>query len=210
MIGKLRGVVDGLEDDSILLDVSGVGYIVYCTADVIASAVVGKELQVYTEMIVREDQMSLYGFLSISEKRCFRLLQTVQGVGAKMALAILGLMDPSQLSRALLSEDIQAFRQVSGVGPKLAGRIVNELKGKEEVAIFTGNISRAPAIASTKPSYAAGDAVRSDVQDALSALANFGFMRSDAFRVVQQLKSDNDEMPLEELIKQSLVRLSNK
>src|SRR5579863_9193080 len=131
MIGKLRGLIDSIGDDSIILDVGGVGYHVFCSSRTLAALpLVGEAAQLVIEMHVREDHIHLYGFPDSIERDWFRLLLTVQGVGNKIALAILGAYAPEQLAHSILAKDTAAFRAISGIGPKLAERIVTELKDK--------------------------------------------------------------------------------
>ncbi|MDE3060994.1 MAG: Holliday junction branch migration protein RuvA, partial [Pseudomonadota bacterium] len=131
MIGKLRGLIDTIEDDSIVLDVGGVGYHVFCSGRTLAALPsAGEAAQLIIEMHVREDHIHLYGFPDVVEREWFRLLLTVQGVGNRIALAILSAYTPEQMARAVLARDIAAFKAISGIGPKLAERIVTELKDK--------------------------------------------------------------------------------
>ncbi len=135
MIGKLRGLIDTIDDDSVILDVGGVGYLVFCSGRTLAALPpVGETAQLVIETHVREDHIHLYGFPDTVERDWFNLLATVQRVGNKMALAILGAYSPEQLAHSILAKDTAAFSRISGVGAKLAERIVTELKGQSENA----------------------------------------------------------------------------
>src|SRR5471030_2285742 len=131
MIGKLKGVIDSYGEDFIVLDVQGVGYLVHCSARTLqALPAPGQAATLSIETYVREDQIKLFGFLSDAERQWFRLLQTVQGVGAKVALAVLSTLPPSELANAIALRDKAAVARTPGVGPKVAERIVTELKDK--------------------------------------------------------------------------------
>ena len=191
MIGKLRGQVDSLVDDGVILDVHGVGYIVYASARTLGSLPAGGgTAALLIETHVREDHIHLYGFADTAERDWFRLLSTVQGVGVRHALAILSVLSPAEITRAVAAQDKRALGRANGVGPKLAGRIVSELKDK------AGGIALGPAAApgpagtdggTTQPAAAAesGDAAdEAALADAASALANLGYGRSEAFGAV--------------------------
>ncbi len=175
MIGKLRGLIDSYHDDHIILDVNGVGYVVQCSSRTLQNLPrAGEAASLAIETQVREDAIRLFGFISDSERDWFRLLQSVQGVGAKVALAILGVLAPGDLASAIALQDKAMVARAPGVGPKLAARIVAELKDK------------APAFGAVDPNVAKladGDSVRSapkPVQDAISALVNLGYARPQA------------------------------
>jgi Holliday junction DNA helicase RuvA len=205
MIGKLRGVVDSITEDSVVLDVGGVGYIAFCSPRTLGALAEGQAAQIITEMHVREDHIHLFGFSDAIERDWFRLLATVQGVGNKTALAILGAYSPAQLAHAILAKDIAAFKSISGIGPKLAERIVTELKDKatkmptSEFKIITSetdNKKKAP-----EPS--------APLEDAISALVNLGYSRSEAYGVVLKA-NENGEKALDGLIKEGLKQLVRK
>ena len=178
MIGKLKGIIDSYGEDFVILDVQGVGYVVQCSSRTLQKLPqVGEAASLSIETHVREDAIRLYGFASDGERDWFRLLQSVQGVGAKVALAILGIMAPNELTSAIAMQDKAAVARTPGVGPKLAQRIVSELKDK------------APQFGSVDPNLArlAGDESTSapkPVQDAISALVNLGYSQTDAARDV--------------------------
>ena len=175
MIGKLKGIIDSYGEDYVILDVGGVGYQVHCSARTLqALPATSEPATLSIETYVREDQIKLFGFMSDSEREWFRLLQTVQGVGAKVALAVLGTLKPSELASAIAMRDKAMVACTPGVGPKVAERIVTELKDK------------APALADIDPAvvHLAGslDEKRAPkpVSDAVSALVNLGYGQPQA------------------------------
>ena len=131
MIGKISGLVDYVAEDHVLIETGGVGYLLYCAPSTLAALPSpGEPASLYTELVVREDLMQLYGFRTLAEREWHKLLVSVQGVGAKVSLAILGTLGIAGLTRALAAGDAGTVKQTPGVGPKLATRIVTELKGK--------------------------------------------------------------------------------
>ncbi len=170
MIGKLRGVIDSYGEDSVILDVNGVGYLVHCSARTLQELPsVGEAATLSIETHVREDQIRLFGFRTDLEREWFRLLQTVQGVGAKVALAVLGTLKPSELASAIAMRDKAMVARTPGVGPKVAERIITELKDK------------APAYSNIDPALVrlSGELdekrAPQPVADAVSALMNHGY-----------------------------------
>ena len=179
MIGKLKGVVDSYAEDHVILDVHGVGYVVQCSTRTLQKLPrPGEAASLAIETQVREDAIRLFGFLSDAERDWFRLLQSVQGVGSKVALAILGLFSPSELTNAIAMQDKAAVSRTSGVGPKLAARIVAELKDKAPVF---GSVD--PALVRLSGEDEAKSAPKG-VQDAISALVNLGYQRPQAAAAV--------------------------
>lgn len=173
MIARLRGVLAETAADHAVLDVGGVGYLAWCSARTLSAiGEVGGDVLLFTEMQVREDAITLYGFGSAGERDAFRLLTSVQGVGGRVALSILSVLDAGELSRAVASGDKAMVARANGVGPKLAMRIVNELKDK------MGGVALGPGLAAAP---AAKGGVSSD---ALSALANLGFRPAEASAAV--------------------------
>jgi Holliday junction DNA helicase RuvA len=175
MIGKLRGIIDSYGEDFVIVDVGGVGYLVHCSARTLqALPAQGEAVTLAIETHVREDQIKLFGFSADLEREWFRLLQTVQGVGTKVALAILGTLKPADLASAIALRDKAAITRTPGVGPKVAERIVTELKDK------------APAYADVDPAVirlsGAVDEQRAPrpVADAVSALVNLGYGQPQA------------------------------
>ena len=158
MIGKLSGVLEYRADDHVLLDVRGVGYIVFCSDRTLASLpAVGKVLALYTDLIVREDLLQLFGFTSLQEKEWHRLLMSVQGVGAKASLAILSTLGPEGVSRAIALGDWNAVKSARGIGPKTAQRVVNELKDKApKVMAMGGTLGLALGTQNAEPGVGEG------------------------------------------------------
>ena len=211
MIGKLTGIIDSFGENSLILDCGGVGYVVYASGRTLSSiGQKGAPASLLIETHVREDHINLYGFADRAEQEWFRLLTSVQGVGAKVGLAILSACAPDRLGFMIAAQDSAALRQADGVGPKLATRIVTELKdkaGKMDLQIVP------PKAASKKPGGKAEPAApepRID-QDAVSALVNLGYARSDAFAAVVQARlkaNDNEQGDLQALIRLALKELS--
>lgn len=181
MIAKLRGLVDAVAADGAVIDVNGVGYLVACSARTLRELAVGRPATLLVETIVREDAIALYGFLETAERDWFRILTTVQGVGARVGLSILSTLAPDEIARAIAAQDRATLSRPAGVGPKLAARLATELKDK--AAAF----GVAPAIASGATAPPAG----SINEDAVSALVNLDYKRVEAFgavaRVTQRL-----------------------
>jgi holliday junction DNA helicase RuvA len=179
VIGKLKGLIDSYGEDYVILDVQGVGYQVHCSVRTLQALPQAGEAAVLSiETYVREDQIKLFGFRSDMEREWFRLLQTVQGVGARVALAVLSTLPPADLANAIALRDKAAVARTPGVGPKVAERIVSELKDK------------APAFASVDPVVAqlagavADDNAPRAVSDAISALVNLGYGQPQAAAAV--------------------------
>ena len=179
MIGKLKGIIDSYGEDFIILDVNGVGYLVHCSARTLQELpAMGQGATLSIETYVREDQLRLFGFMSDVEREWFRLLQTVQGVGARVALSVLGTLKPGDLATAIAMRDKAMVARAPGVGPKVAERIVTELKDK------------APAYAGLDPAVVrlsgAVEEKRAPqpIADAVSALVNLGYGRPQAASAV--------------------------
>ena len=204
MIGKLKGVIDSYGEDFVILDVHGVGYVVQCSSRTLQKLPpAGEAASLAIETQVREDAIRLFGFTSDAERDWFRLLQSVQGVGAKVALAILGIMSPGELATAIGGQDKAAVSRAPGVGPKLAARIVAELKDK------------APALAAIDPVVArlAGEdeakGAPKPVQDAISALVNLGYGRPQAAAAIAaSLKALGEGAETSALIRRGLKELA--
>jgi Holliday junction DNA helicase RuvA len=173
MIGKLTGMVDSITDDTVILDVNGVGYLVQCPASTLSRLSVGGPASLMVEMKVSDDAIKLYGFGSAEEREWFRLLQTVQSVGGKVALAVLSTLSPRDLARALALGDKAMIGRAPGVGPKLALRIATELKDKAP-SMMAGGESVPHAIA----------APRGPEGDAVSALVHLGYSDARAAEAV--------------------------
>lgn len=204
MIGKLRGVIDSINEDSIILDVNGVGYDIHASARTIAALPpVGEAAQLIIETHVREDHFHLYGFPDVVEREWFRTLTTVQRVGNKVALVILGSYTPEQLAHAILAKDTAAFSRIKGIGHSLAERIVTELKDK---------VTKLPTaefrVVSTEPAKKKSKGEKpapSHTDDAISALVNLGYSRSEAYTAA--LKASQNASNLDDMIKLSLKEL---
>jgi len=176
MIGKLTGTVDSIADDTVILDVGGVGYLVHCPASTLSRLAVGAHASLMIEMKVSEDAIKLYGFASAEEREWFRLLQTVQNVGGKVALAVLSTLSPRDLQRALALGDKAMIGRAPGVGPKLALRIATELKDKAPSMMLHGEEDGRAAAIAHAPRGAEGDAV--------SALVHLGYSDARAAEAV--------------------------
>jgi len=203
MIVKLTGKIDRIESDGLVIDVHGVGYWVQASRRCLSGlGGAGAAVSLPTTQIFREDGVFLYGFADREEQAWFKLLTTVQGVGAKVALAILSVLSPDELSMALAAQDKTALCRADGVGPKLGQRIVTELKDKAGVIAAEPLIRSAPGAAA--PAVAAGG-VR---DDAVSALVNLGYGRTEAFSTVSRLLAEGGDAPLSDLIRRSLKELA--
>ena len=196
MIGKLKGIVDSCYHDHAIIDVSGVGYLVFCSSKTLANLNPGSAVMLLIETHVREDHIHLYGFYSSEEKSTFTLLQSVKGVGTRMSLAILSTLSPEEISYALATKDTTAFGRVSGVGKKLAERIITELKDKYS----SYYIAEIPA---TNPVSGSYNHNKSGI-DAISALVALGVSRVDAQNRVSTLLAQDKNISLNELIKSAL------
>jgi len=204
MIGKLKGMVDSYGEDYVILDVNGVGYQVHCAARTLQMLPgAGEPAVLSIETYVREDQIKLFGFASDSEREWFRLLQTVQGVGAKVALSVLGTLKPSELANAIALRDKASVARSPGVGPKVAERIVTELKDK------------APPFTNIEPGvvHLAGalDEKRAPkpVADAVSALINLGYGQPQAAAAIAAAaRSAGEAADTATLIRQGLKELA--
>jgi len=203
VIARLRGVLEEFGPDWAVIDVGGVGYLVYCSARTLRElAPRGQVVALSIETHVREDHIHLYGFATTAERDWFRLLTTVQGVGARVALAILGVLGDADLAQAIAAQDKAALAQADGVGPKLAQRIVNELKDKAGVALGPVAIvapGAVPAVADARTA------------DAVSALVNLGYGRSEAFGAVAEAsRALGEEAGLDVLIPTALKELAQR
>ena len=209
MIGKLSGIVDSVATDHLILDVQGVGYQVYCSPRTLGNAHAAEPMSLLIDTHVREDHIHLYGFASAAEQQWFRSLTSVQGVGAKVGMAILGVCPPDKLGFIIAAQDKAAISQADGVGPKLAVRIVTELKDK------AAKIDLSPAAATKGAKVVSIDqpsAPASVDNDAVSALVNLGYARADAYQAVMQAKTkanDNEAGDIGAMIRLALKELSS-
>jgi holliday junction DNA helicase RuvA len=197
MIARLSGLLAGVAADSAIIDVNGVGYLVSASARTLGSwGGAGAAVVAHVETQVREDAIQLYGFATEDERDWFRLLNSVQGVGGRVALAILSVLPPADLQAAIALKDATSVARANGVGPKLAARIVNELKDKAGGIVVSGAV---PIVAATT----AGGAVK----DALSALANLGFKPIEASRAVAEASAElGDGAAVGELVRVALKK----
>ena len=196
MIARLRGIVDGIEDGRCIMDVGGVGYLVFCSSRTLGALPNAGVATLLIETQVREDAIALYGFATSAEREWFRLLTTVQGVGAKVALALLSALSPDQLFAAIATGDKAALTRTPGVGPKLAIRICTELR--EKAGVMPGGTT--PAVSFAPKGNAA---------DALSALTNLGYRRAEAEAALARATEEHGEAAaLDVLIRAGLKALA--
>ncbi len=219
MIGKITGRIEYRAADHLLIDVRGVGYLVYCSDRTMAALpAVGEVTALYTDMVVREDLMQLFGFQTLVEKEWHRLLTSVQGIGAKASLAILGTLGPDGVSRAIALGDWNAVKAAKGVGPKIAQRVVLDLKDKApSVMAMSGTLAEAQGeveaevlepVARAQPAAATPNA--SAQSEALSALGNLGYSPGDAAAAVAQAAGEMEGAATPDLIRAALKLLAPK
>ncbi|SFP04029.1 Holliday junction branch migration protein RuvA [Tranquillimonas alkanivorans] len=222
MIGRIAGRIDYRGPDHVLIDVRGVGYVVHCSdRTMMALPGAGEHAALYTDLLVREDLLQLFGFLSLAEKEWHRLLMSVQGIGAKASMAILGALGPDGVSRAIALGDWNAIRAAQGVGPKIAQRVVNELKDKAPTVMAMGVQSEITPVAA--PAEDDGEVIeaapaprpaapRSNPaqSEAMSALANLGYGPSEAARAVAEAAGDAPDADTAGLIRAALRLLAPK
>lgn len=204
MIAHLSGRVFEIGDDSVIIDVGGVGYILFCSARTLANLpAVGEAVSVHVETQFKAESLTLYGFEASAERSWFRLLQTVQGVGARVALALLSALTPDQLAQAITAKDKAAFTQASGVGPRLAQRLISELQGK------VGEMPATSVVTLPGHAGAASTAGTGPLEDAASALVNLGYGRSEAHgAVAKAIASLGEGTDVETLIRAGLQELT--
>jgi Holliday junction DNA helicase RuvA len=188
MISHIKGILERVCDNAVVIDVNGLGYMVHIPKNLTLPAL-GDTLKLYTVLYIKEDQLSLFGFTNLDDKAIFELLISVSGVGPKAALAVLSIMDASQISEAIVSNDSSAFTKAQGVGKRIAERIALELKDKVNNSF-------------ARPSLDLSSANR---QDALDALISLGYSRSEAVKAV--LEVDYGDLPVEKIIRLSLKKL---
>ena len=227
MIGSLKGRIEYRGNDHICVDVAGVGYIVYCSEKTLSSLPVdGEFITLFTDLVVREDLLQLFGFLTFAEKEWHRLLCSVQGVGAKGALAIQGILSVESLSRAILLSDWATIKTAPGVGPKIAQRIVNELKEKAPKVMAMGSIKskkenqNIDVIDNTDNVMLTEELLDGKINkkenfqelqsDALSALVNLGYSQGDAASAIAQIVLEEDDYHVQDLIRNALKILAPK
>jgi len=203
MIAKLAGLLDQVMSDGAVIDVGGVGYLVFCSTRTIGQLLPpGSAARLLVETHVREDHIHLYGFIDAVERDWFRLLTTVQGVGARLALALLSALSPDQLALAILSQDKATLARADGVGPRLAARIANELRDK------VGGLATTAPMPMTTGVPVAGNGGTGAAADAVSALINLGYRRAEAFgAVAAAARRLGDKAALDALIRAGLQEL---
>jgi Holliday junction DNA helicase RuvA len=201
MFGKLKGIVDEIEANHVILDVNGVGYLVRCSAKTLMQTQLEKPIVLFIETSVREDEIVHYGFLTKQDKECFLELITVKGIGPKIALQILNKLNPDELCLAVNMKDKKIFAGVTGIGPKIIDRLFAELKDRAFVNNFEKFFPES-----------AGNAGLSEVQsirgDAISVLVNLGINKSEAFTIVSDIISKFPEYNLNEVIKEALNKMA--
>ena len=200
MIALLRGRLAETGEDHVVVDAGGVGYLVHCPSRALQRLPASGEVELRIVTQVREDSITLYGFADATEQRWFKLLQNIQGVGARVALSILSALSPDEIARAINAQDRAPLTRANGVGPKVAGRIVAELKDK------VGSLPASePVMAQGTARAGPGD----DASDALAALASLGYGRSEAYAALARVQARlGPETPLDTLIRESLRELS--
>ena len=217
MIAKLRGVVDSIGEDFCIIDVNGVGYLVFASAKTLSKLSLGGQASLLIETVVREDSISLFGFADAWEKEWFTTLTKVQGVGAKVCLAILSVLNPLQLAQAVSAQDKNSFTRASGVGPKLAARIVTELKDKivtipvnDMAKDMNMDMTPQDQVNSYEDVLTAQAADPDKIEDAISALVNLGYQRLEAYKAVNQAVLRAPDADMAELIKLALKEFAKK
>ena len=200
MIANLKGIVEDSDETSVIVDVGGVGYLVYCSGRTLGKMAVGDHVALLIETHVREEYIHLYGFSERAERDWFRVLTTVQGVGARVALAVLTVLESDALMTALAAGDKAALNRAAGVGPRLATRILSELKDKVGSLSIGGVVAGGPA----------GPADDSSAE-AISALVNLGYSQTDVWRAVGEAsRKEGGAAPVEALIRGALSVLAPK
>lgn len=196
MIGKLTGTIEHILDDSIILNVNGVGYLTTVPAYILHQSNVGDHISLFIETLIRPEMITLYGFKEFNEKILFQKLMSVQGIGGKSAAAILSIMTPNQILESIISQDAAAFKRADGIGPKVATRILVELKdyaSKQDIMI--------------SPSHTApNSSVNAD--DALSTLLQLGYKRYEAQQALQKIIGTMPNATTETLIPAALKLLA--
>jgi Holliday junction DNA helicase RuvA len=213
MIAKLSGLIDSVGTNYVIIDVNGVGYLAYASSRTLAKigSAKGTPVSLLIETHVREDQITLYGFADAAEKEWYQILCTVQGVGAKVAQSILAAVPPEQLPVVIASQDKAMLRQAEGVGDKLATRLVTELKEKAgKMALGQAATQKVQAArGQTGKGAPVVDLPKSASNDAVSALINLGYGRTEAFSAVASvLRERGETLPLGDIIRESLKELS--
>lgn len=198
MIGKLTGRLEHRAADHVMIDVGGIGYLVYCSDRTLAALPpVGEAVALYTDLLVREDLLQLFGFTTMVEKEWHKLLLSVQGIGAKAAMAIMGALGPDGVARAITLGDWNAIKAAKGVGPKTAQKVVIELKDKAPgVMAMGGTLAQAEGRVAAEVDMQVIEPTSGAAQaEALSALVNLGYAHGDAASAVAQASDSETETP---------------
>ncbi len=207
MIAKLKGILESFRDNAAIIDVSGVGYLVFMSSPTRTGlGSIGNKVSLFIETHIREDHIHLFGFITEQERKSFQILQTVQGVGSKASLSILSVMTPNEMAQAITTKDKDILTRADGVGPKLAGRIVNELNGR----LIHGAMDVSSDFKNLDSSMLnSHHADHGDMADAVSALMNLGYSRSDAnVAVASANKALGTGAKLDQIISMSLKELA--
>ena len=216
MIAKLKGIIDTIGEDYCIIDVNGVGYLVYTSGKTLSRLKVGDYTSLLIETVVREDSITLFGFYDALEKEWFSVLTKVQGVGAKVGLSILSALTPFQLAQAVAAQDKSSFARANGVGSKLAARLAVELKDKIVMAPMESvNKADMPKISGAEEEKIEikNEQIEPDsrlTEDLISALTNLGYQRIDAYRAATKVLADNPDDDFSALLKKALKEFVTK
>lgn len=206
MIGKLKGIVESIYDEYLILDVNGVGYRIFCSSKILSNIEVGSALSLTIQTIVREDAIMLFGFLNDYEKTWFETLCKVNGIGNKMALKIMGALTIDEILMAIDSQDSKMFCRAPGVGQKIASRIITELKDIRKTLGNLESIEININAVSTNTSSLEND---TRLKDALSALENLGYQKNVAYNIIVNILKEREDIVIESLITEALKRINN-
>lgn len=206
MIGKLKGIVDSIYDEYLILDVNGVGYRIFCSSKILSNIEVGSALSLTIQTIVREDAIMLFGFLNDYEKTWFETLCKVNGIGNKMALKIMGVLTIDEILMAIDSQDSKMFCRAPGVGQKIASRIITELKDIRKTLGNLESIEININAVATNTSSLEND---TRLKDALSALENLGYQKNVAYNIIVNILKEREDIVIESLITEALKRINN-
>ena len=216
MIAKLKGIIENIGEDCCIIDVNGVGYLVNMSAHSLSKLKIGEYASLLIETIIKEDSITLFGFENPWEKEWFNTLTKVQGVGGKVCLAILSALSPSQLSQAISAQDKSSFVRANGVGPKLAARIVTELKDKivtipveyltSTPSVISSDENKETTVTETKTpnNQPSDDSLYQKIEDLTSALTNLGYQKIESYRVASDICNQNPNENISTLIRLAL------
>ena len=210
MIGRIKGQLIEKKRDSVVIDVHGIGYVVYVTEKTARSLTLGNQssdISLYSELLVKEDLLQLVGFITQKEKDWFNILRSVQGIGAKVALTILNTLDSKELLRAVRMKNELAFSSVSGIGSRMAQRLVVELSGRKDLIVLEDEEIK--KIEDESNDQTVNLIKRKEIQqDALSALQNLGFKTSEAQSTIDKILVEDDFIDASQLVKEALRSLA--